>query len=250
MVETRIFGQKIFSCVASEALVKIEELISTKDISLITGLNVLYVTECDKDKDLSDFYNNCELVTVDGRPLVYLSRFFASYRFPEMVGGPNLWGKLLHYGAEKNLTFYFLGATDEILEKAEETLTRDVKELKIIGKHNGFFDIKGKEMDVIVEELRVLKPDIIYLGLPTPYKEEIAIILKERLDKACIVLIGGMFDVFAGEKKVGNKVVSYLMLDWILRIAQEPRRLFWRYMKSNAYFAYMIMREILRRKKL
>jgi N-acetylglucosaminyldiphosphoundecaprenol N-acetyl-beta-D-mannosaminyltransferase len=100
-------------------------------------------------------------------------------------------------------------------------------------------------MENIIKELKVLKPNLIYIGLPTPYKEDIAIRLRKDLDFGCIVLIGGMFDVFAGEKKIGYKIVSYLCLDWFFRMIQEPRRLFRRYMSSNCYFVYMILKEFL-----
>jgi N-acetylglucosaminyldiphosphoundecaprenol N-acetyl-beta-D-mannosaminyltransferase len=238
-----IFNQRFFSGTTNEAIDVIHQFIQKRSLSIIGAINVYLLTECSKNKWLSDFYNDsCNMVTVDGRPLVYLSKILSKYPFPEMVGGPGLWLKILEYGSKQGLKFYFIGATDEILRKSKTNLEEQFNNISIVGYHNGYFSFDSLETEKIVSEIEKYQPDIIYLGMPSPKKEEFALILKKRLEYGLIVLIGGAFDYFAGEKKIGNNLISKLCLDWILRMMQEPKRLIPRYMKSNFDFFKLIIR--------
>ncbi len=251
MKEITIFNQKFISATTNEIIVFIEnELIDSRKIKIISAINVYLITLCYYDKQLSEFYNLCDIVTVDGRPLVYISKLFTKYPFPEMVGGPNLWDSLLEYGANKKNSFYFLGSTNEILNKASSNIKNKFRNIKIVGMHHGYFDVESDICVTVVKEIKRLNPNYIYIGTQSPQKELLANILKRSLDSGIIVLIGGAFDHFAGEKKIGNELTSRLCIDWLLRLAQEPKRLGWRYLKSNAIFIVILFRELYKKNSI
>jgi len=207
------------------------------------------LTECYKTPKLKTFYENtCDLVTVDGRPLVYLSNILFRSPLPEMVGGPNLWNQILiKFNTHR---FYFLGSKETTLVKAINNIQTNNKHIKIVGHHHGFFDINGNEFMKILNEIDDLLPDFIYIGMPSPQKELVAERIKTQFRKrpVVIVIIGGAFDYLSGEKKIGNSIISRLCLDWLLRLVQEPKRLFFRYLKSNSFFLFLIIKKVFLRR--
>lgn len=250
MKETILFNQKFISATTTEILEFVEnELIDSNKAKIISAINVYLITLCYQKKEISDFYNHCDIVTVDGRPLVYISKLFSKYSFPEMVGGPNLWTNLLDSGSKKNRTFYFIGSTEETLIRAILNIKKLFDNINIVGSHHGYFEINGIICSEVVDEIKRLKPDFIFIGTSSPKKEYFAEILKTNIDSGIIVLIGGAFDLFAGEKKIGNELTSKLCLDWLLRLLQEPQRLGWRYLRSNTIFILMLINELFKRIK-
>jgi len=213
---------------------------------LVGALNIHLITFCNYNSTISDFYNKCDVVSVDGSPLVYLSKFFSDDPFPEMVGGPNFWIQILKYGADKNYNFYFLGSKYDVLLKAKANLEVKFSNLKIVGMHHGYFDLSSKAFDNVVSDINNNSSDIIFIGMPSPKKELVADKLNQVLNGKKIVIIGGAFDYFAGEKKIGNEIISKLCLDWVLRIAQEPRRLMGRYIRTACSFVPILLKETMK----
>lgn len=242
-----LFGQKFFSGTTKDALLFIETIINKKRTNVIAAINIYLITECHKNKELADFYNGCDLVTVDGRPLVYASHLLSNNPFPELVGGPNLWLKLLVFASENNYSLYFIGSTNKILNKAKNNLRDLIPNLNVIGMHNGYFSFNSSEYKKIVSEIKIKNPGLIYIGMPTPKKEVLAKKLRNELNNGVLVLIGGAFDVFAEEKKIASELISKLCLEWFYRMMLEPNRLFMRYFKSNIKFLLLLLKELLKK---
>ncbi|MDP1623929.1 MAG: WecB/TagA/CpsF family glycosyltransferase [Bacteroidales bacterium] len=241
---TSFFGQKLFAGTTGEATDYFDRLIATKHPKLIGAINVYLLTTCYRDRQMSDLYNKFDLVTVDGRPLVYLSHIFASVPVKEMVGGPNFWETIIRFGAEHGHNFYFLGSFPNILTKAAAKLKDRYPGLDVTGMHHGIVEDEEQFTIEVLKEIKEKKPAIIMIGMPSPIKEKLATLFREELECGMIIIIGGAFDIFAGEKKLAPHLISILCLEWFYRMIQEPGRLFWRYMASNLYFLYMLTTNI------
>jgi N-acetylglucosaminyldiphosphoundecaprenol N-acetyl-beta-D-mannosaminyltransferase len=238
----RMFGQSFFAGRSSELLEIIQKYPADRESIVIGALNVFLITECNKNEYLSDFYNRtCDFVTVDGMPLFYLSRYYADHPFPEMTGGPEMWKNIVKFGSHDGQSFYLWGATDALLKKAEERLALEFPGLKIAGRKNGYQEVKSQEFDETIECIQTLSPRFIFLGMPSPKKELVADILKTKNRNAVIVLIGGAFDYFAGNKNRPPRIVRKMCLEWFFRMIQEPKRLGPRYLRSNLAFARLLI---------
>jgi N-acetylglucosaminyldiphosphoundecaprenol N-acetyl-beta-D-mannosaminyltransferase len=191
-----------------------------------------------------EFYENADLVTVDGRPLVYLSRFFAEPLL-EMVGGSNLWYKIIELAERKNYTLYLLGGTQSVVEKAVRNLTDMHPALRIVGFRNGYF--QESEIASMIGEIRHTQPDILYLGLPTPMKERIALSISKEIPSVLTVAVGGIFDVFAGDKRLAPPFISKICMEWFYRMMQDPKRLLVRYLRTNSLFLLLLIQETKRK---
>jgi N-acetylglucosaminyldiphosphoundecaprenol N-acetyl-beta-D-mannosaminyltransferase len=239
-----LFGQTIDNVDTQTALTFVEEYLQERDRKIICAKNVALVVECNRDAFLREFYENADLVTVDGRPLVYLSRFFGN-GLPEMVGGPNLWYRIIELARRRRYSVYLLGSTQSVVEKAIDNLLKKYPGLRIAGFQNGYF--RESETQDVIRKVRDQKPDILLLGLPTPMKERLALLISQEIPSSLCVAVGGAFDVFAGEKRLAHPFVSRICMEWFYRMMQDPKRLLMRYLRTNSLFLLLLIRETKRK---
>lgn len=243
----KIFNQSFDNVNTYKALKICDNFIISKKNHIISGKNVYLVVECSRNKFMYSFFESVDLVTVDGRPLVYISRLFLKKPFLEMVGGPHLWEAMVGHISIKGYSLYILGATQPVVTKAISILKDKYSNLVICGYRNGFF--KENEIHQIINEIKLIRPDVIFLGLPSPMKENFALKLKAKNIPCLVVLVGGMIDVLAEDKKLAPSWMSMLCLEWFYRLLQEPKRLCYRYLSSNAKFLLLLIREFLKNSK-
>ena len=103
----------------------------------------------------------------------------------------------------------------------------------------------SQEADV-VREIRDSGADCLFIGMPTPRKERFLAAHRDALNVPFIMGVGGAFDVLSGRVQRAPLRMQALGLEWLFRIYQEPRRMWWRYAKTNALFAAILGRELVR----
>ena len=99
----------------------------------------------------------------------------------------------------------------------------------------------------VVAEIMSSRADCLFIGMPTPRKERFLAKYRDQLGVPFIMGVGGSFDVLAGYVKRAPPFMQAAGLEWLYRIYQEPRRMWWRYMRTNALFAATMVRAILQR---
>lgn len=102
---------------------------------------------------------------------------------------------------------------------------------RVAGYRNGYF--KEAEIPAIARAVRATAPDFLFLGMGSPMKERLADEWAEELGARVIQGVGGSFDVMAGVVKRAPQWVQRCGIEWLYRVIQEPRRMFWRYMRTN-----------------
>jgi N-acetylglucosaminyldiphosphoundecaprenol N-acetyl-beta-D-mannosaminyltransferase len=100
------------------------------------------------------------------------------------------------------------------------------------GFRNGYFS--KEQIPGIVAEIRAISPDFLFLGMGSPVKERLADEWKDQFGARVIQGVGGSFDVMAGLVKRAPLWMQRLGIEWLYRVIQEPRRMFWRYATTNA----------------
>jgi exopolysaccharide biosynthesis WecB/TagA/CpsF family protein len=137
------------------------------------------------------------------------------------------------------LRFFLLGATEEANAKAAETLARRYPGLVIVGRRHGYFSL-GEEDDVC-DEINITKPDVIWVGLSVPLEYEFAVRNKDRLKAGWLVTCGGCFNFVTGAYKRAPLWMQQIGLEWLFRLAREPKRLFWRYAVTNPLAIFLLL---------
>jgi N-acetylglucosaminyldiphosphoundecaprenol N-acetyl-beta-D-mannosaminyltransferase len=186
-----------------------------------------------------------DLIVPDGMSVVWASRLLR-VPFPERVAGVDLMARLLEAGAEHGLRAYFLGAKRAVVARLAELCARDHPGLQVVGYRDGYFS--PAEHASIVEEIRGLAPDLLFVGMPSPFKETWCEHNRERLQVPVIMGVGGSFDVLAGEVRRAPRWMQSSGLEWSWRLLMEPRKMWRRYLTTNAEFLWLACREILSRR--
>jgi N-acetylglucosaminyldiphosphoundecaprenol N-acetyl-beta-D-mannosaminyltransferase len=154
------------------------------------------------------------------------------HKIPERIDGIGLMHSILTLAISKRFSIYLLGATQNIVESCEAIIRTRFPDIRIAGYRNGYF--KSTEWDNIAESIKASKADILFLGMGSPTKEKLGEYLKTKSATPIIQGVGGSFDVMAGLVRRAPIWMQKLGLEWLFRVLQEPKRMFWRYLKTNS----------------
>ena len=198
---------------------------------VIQFMNANKVAMVRKDPAMGELLNRADYVLADGQPMLPLARLLGLH-IPERIDGIGLMGKLLGLADREGFSVYFLGAKQEIVETCVRHVARDFPGAKMAGFRNGYFSTE--EIPEIVSAIRAVAPDFLFLGMGSPLKERLADEWKEQFGTRVIQGVGGSFDVMAGLVKRAPRWMQRIGIEWLYRVIQEPRRMFWRYAATNA----------------
>jgi N-acetylglucosaminyldiphosphoundecaprenol N-acetyl-beta-D-mannosaminyltransferase len=198
-----------------------------------------------RDPELARACRAGDLILADGMSVVWSLRA-SGRRVPERVTGVDLLARLLAAAGQHRLRVYFLGARGEVLKTLVERARAQNPGIEIAGFHDGYFG--ADEHLSLVEEIRASRADMLFVGMPTPFKETWCERHRERLNVPLIVGVGGSFDVLAGFIKRAPVWVQSLGMEWFWRLLMEPRKLWKRYLTNNSEFIWFAGREIVFRR--
>lgn len=218
----------------------VEEYIKRKIPLHLIGVNADKINALNKEEHLKRIVNSCGIINADGASVVLASRFLKK-PLPERVAGIDLMLKLIELSAEKGYRVYLLGAKQEIIEKTAQELKSRYPKLILAGIHNGYF--KEPNWPEISDELKAVKPDLVFVGITSPLKEYLIEYLQNEGNKCVFMGVGGSFDVISGEIPRAPIWMQKMNLEWLFRVIQEPRRLFMRYFTGNAVFMWAVLKE-------
>jgi exopolysaccharide biosynthesis WecB/TagA/CpsF family protein len=198
-----------------------------------------------RDPELKEACRGGDLIVPDGMSVVWTS-WLARMPCPERVTGIDMMDRLLKAASDHRLSVYFLGARREVVDELARRCARDYPGLIVAGLRDGYF--RPAEQEGIVEQIRLAAPHILFVGMPSPFKETWCERNRAALNVPVVMGVGGTFDVLAGYVRRAPRLVQSLGLEWSWRLAMEPRRMWKRYLVSNSEYLWLAAGEILRRR--
>jgi|GEM_PF-187131 len=235
-----LFGLPINAHRMDEVVDRCRDAIATREPLLLGVVNAAKVVNVRKDAVLYEALRTCDVLVADGQSVVWASRLLHQ-PLPERVAGIDIFERLLHVAARDGSSVYLLGAKPEVLQDLETKLGRKYPKLRIAGSRHGYFE--DSEAAGIAEEIRDARPDMLFLGMPSPKKETFLATFRDVMDVPVMHGVGGSFDVMAGRTKRAPLRLQILGLEWAYRLAQEPRRMWRRYLYTNTAFVFLTLRE-------
>ena len=208
------------------------------------ALNVAKFITMRRQPELRRDVIESDIVGIDGMGILWGARLLG-LKAHERVAGIDLFKEILVLCDRKGFRPFFLGATDDVLKKMIFNLRARHPNLQIAGWHNGYFP--AEQDPRIVESIRRSGADCLFLGLPTPRKERLLARYRDEFGAPFIMGVGGSFDVLAGAISRAPRWMQGAGLEWLYRLYQEPRRMFWRYFSTNISFAVLVTRELVSR---
>lgn len=215
------------------------ELLEGHEGARQVSVNAAKLVALRRDDRLRESITRSDIVSADGQAVVWASRLLGD-PLPERVAGIDLMNELLRLAEERGYSVYFLGATRPVLECAIERIKTRHPQLRIAGQHDGYFD--AAEEDDVRAEIRDASPDILFVALSSPHKEYWLGRGPDDLGAGLAMGVGGALDVVAGVVRRAPGWAQRVGLEWLYRLAQEPRRLGRRYLTTNAEFVFLVVR--------
>lgn len=159
-----------------------------------------------------------DLVLCDGIGVSAMS--LMKLRYLPRVTGVGLAEKLLFEAAKLKIPVFLYGAKEGVAQKARKNLEKRYKGIKIVGVCNGY-----EREDVAFELIRKSSAKIVFVCTSSPKQEYFAQKAAQNEYLAVYLALGGVLDIFSGEKKRAPKIFQKLGLEWAYRFASEPFRI-------------------------
>ena len=161
----------------------------------------------------------------------------------ERVTGIDLFWEILNVCDKDGFRPFLLGATPSVLQRAADVIAAKFPSIQLAGLRDGYF--RPEEEGEVVEQIIKSKADCLFIAMPTPRKERFLAAYRDGLGVPFIMGVGGSLDVIAGHVSRAPRKMQSMGLEWLYRVYQEPRRMWWRYVKTNTLFAGILIRGML-----
>jgi N-acetylglucosaminyldiphosphoundecaprenol N-acetyl-beta-D-mannosaminyltransferase len=191
------------------------------------------------DSEFRRRFEEADIVHADGQALVFASRLMTATPVPERSATTDFIHDAARAAVERGLKFFLFGATEEVNRACSERLSKLYPGLKIVGRRHGYFS--RDEEDGICQLINRSGADVIWMGLGVPLEYEFASRNQHRLNAAWIVTCGGCFNYITGDYPRAPAWMQRAGLEWLHRLAHDPRRLFWRYAVTNPLALAMLI---------
>jgi N-acetylglucosaminyldiphosphoundecaprenol N-acetyl-beta-D-mannosaminyltransferase len=209
--------------------------------------NAWSIALANEDSSLEDAFN-CGRNYPDGKPVVWAMRRLRgrdTQPAPGRVYGPTFFERTIEEGVSRGVRHYFLGSTPETLEKLQTNLRTRFPGVELVGASSPPFKpaLTAEDFDIELSKIEACQPDIVWVGLGTPKQDFAAAYLSPRYS-AIFACVGACFDFTAGNLRDVPVWIQELGLAWLMRLIQEPRRLWHRYTYGNAKFLQIVARQL------
>lgn len=234
MARIKFMNTNIDNLTMAETLNEIDKLIQKKNCSYVVTPNVDHIVRLEKDEELQKVYKNASLILTDGKPLIWISKWYKT-PIKEKISGSDLFPRVCQLAANKNYTMYLLGAAEGVADTAARNLMEKYPGLNIVGIYSPPFGFEKneQEMNKIKTQIQDVHPDILIVGLGCPKQEKFMYYHCKELGVPISFGLGASIDFEAGNIKRAPKWMSNHGLEWLYRFSKEPKRLFKRYFEDD-----------------
>jgi UDP-N-acetylglucosamine 2-epimerase (non-hydrolysing) len=236
----QLLGTAIDRLEMDEVVARCERSIDARAPIQHVAVNAAKVVAMQQDQGLRQIVNRCELITADGQSVVWASHLLGD-PLPSRVTGIDLMEQLFELAERRRYRVYVLGGRADVLDTAIQRLRQRHPRLELAGYRDGYFS--ADEEPAVAAQIRRARPDMLFVAMPTPRKEYFLARWGDELEVPFSMGVGGAIDVLAGVTRRAPAVLQRLGLEWAFRLAQEPRRLFRRYLVTNSRFVLLTLRQ-------
>lgn len=230
---TRLFGLDLRNATLADTAREIVAMASAREIVTIQFVNAHCVNVARQDPMYRQALASADLLLPDGSGIAIAARL-AGREMGENLNGTDLFPLLCRSAAAARTSIFLLGGRAGIATAAAHTMLKTNPLLRIAGTRHGFWT--AAEEDALIDEINDSGADILLVGLGVPMQEKWIARVRPRLAARVVMGVGGLFDYYSGAIPRAPLPVRKLGCEWLWRLAQEPRRLFTRYIVGNPRF--------------
>ena len=203
--------------------------------------NVHSLVTAQDEPRLREVFGSPAIVFTDGMPLVWLARH-KGYD-DQRVSGPDTMLSILDAGRAEGYRHYFYGGGPGVAEELAAAMSERLPGLQVCGTYSPPFRPLTVDEDAhVVEMINAAGPDFLWVGLGSPKQEFWLYDHRASLTVPVMLAVGAAFDFHSGRVRRAPHWMQRTGLEWLYRLASEPRRLSGRYARTNLRFVAMVLR--------
>ena len=230
----------------SDYLEKIQNTIVGREKKTFFYLNSYSFYLCFKNEAFKNAFLNSDYVIADGYSIVWGLKFLYKQKIEKVVFTHAFFDELGKILSEKQFSFYLLGGSDLVINKAVKNIKQNFPTINIVGFSNGYLNANADEIKII-NDINRLNPDILIVGMGMPLSEIWIHNNLHKINAHCIFSAGAFLDFMAGKKYLAPKWLYNSGFEWVYRLIQEPVRLSKRYFIIQPFFLIKVFKEYLRK---
>ena len=208
--------------------------------------NVDHAVQLSHHEGLRQSYASAAMVLADGAPIVGASRMLGR-PLPERVAGSDLVPAVLASATERDkpLRVFLLGAGPGVAERAAAAIHQRYANVQVVGTHCPplGFEHDPQANQAALDAVAAVEVDLLIIGLGAPKQELWVSQYRQQITAKVAVCAGATIDFLAGEKRRSPTWMQHAGLEWLHRLASEPRRLAKRYFRDAVIFPQLVWRE-------
>jgi len=215
-----------------------------KGFVCITGVHG--VMEAQRDEGFRKLLNSSLVTTPDGMPMVWVGRL-QGHRGMRRVFGPDLMRVVCSRSVAKGYTHFLYGGSEGVADELRSWMQVNFPGIQVLGTFTPpFTPLSSTQFAELESTIAGLKPDIMWVGLSTPKQERFMAEHIEKLSAKLMIGVGAAFDYHIGRVQDAPRWMKLSGLQWLHRLAQDPKRLWKRYAVNNPLFLSKIAWQFLR----
>jgi N-acetylglucosaminyldiphosphoundecaprenol N-acetyl-beta-D-mannosaminyltransferase len=242
----RVLGQLVHAVSKAQAAnAVVAEAIRGGTGAYVCLTNVHTTVESRRSPELRAAADNALLSLPDGMPLTWILRR-RGHEQTEKVTGIEYVPLVAQTGVSAELRHFFYGGAQGVARDAARRLKSLVPGVNVVGALSPpYGDVQTWPVDELRDEIQRTRPHILWVGLGAPKQDLWMQRMSPILEVPVMVGVGAGIDYLAGAKRAAPTVLRHIGLEWLFRLAAEPRRLWRRYLVGNSTFLVLLAREAL-----
>lgn len=217
----------------SSAMNRVRGFLRSGKSNQIVTVNLDFVAIARRDEGFRETLNSAEMAVADGMPLVWVSRL-GEQPVPQRLTGVDLVDECCRVAVETDTSIFLLGAGPGVADTAADTLRKRFPGLRVVGVYAPpFGPLTDEENEHIIQLVRAARPDFLFVALGAPQQDVWIRNNRDRLDVPVCMGIGCVLDLLAGVVSRAPNWMQDSGLEWLFRLAQEPARLWRRYIVDD-----------------
>lgn len=200
------------------------------------------VVEASTNAQLRSALESAHATFMDGMPLVWVARIRG--RRADRVCGPDVMLSMCDRGRAQNVRHYFMGGSSGTPERLAARLSQRFPGMTVAGTLSPpFHELTDVENADLIATINRASPDILWVGLGSPKQDLWAAKFATRLEAKLVMTVGAAFDFHSGNLVRAPRWMQRSGLEWLFRLAAEPKRLARRYIRTNSVFIWRLVVE-------
>lgn len=233
-----MLGVPVARLTAAAARQEVVRLYERDRPALVAYANAHTLNLASRDSGYREVLRGADIVLNDGAGLAIAGRIFGR-PFPENLNGSDFNPQILEEAAAHGWAAFLLGAKPGVAEEAARRLCARIPGLAIAGTRDGYF--APSEAGEVARSIAETGAGVLMVAMGNPLQETWLNRHLEATGARLGVGVGAFLDFTAGVVPRAPAWMNRLGIEWAYRLAQEPRRMWRRYVLGNPLFLARVL---------